>query len=87
MATVSLNKIVDLINHQLVLQDKLSECLLKARSLSRIGSGEDLSEYNSDTLQSYFWVLSDLLQMADRVNQAAQNHLFIQQECLKNMAL
>lgn len=82
MATVSLNKIVDLINRQLIFHDKLSEYLLKARSLSHIGSGENLSEYNSDTLQSYFWTLTDLLQAANTVNQEAQKWLFTQQQSL-----
>jgi hypothetical protein len=83
MASISLTKICDLINRQLIFHDKLSEYLFKARSLSCIGSHEDLSEYTSDVLQGYFWTLTDLLKTASSVNQEAQKWLFAEQQSLQ----
>lgn len=72
----SLNKVVDLIQSQLVFHDKLSAYLAKTSSLSLIGAIEDFSEYSENTLQTYFWVLHDLTDAANKANQEAQNHLF-----------
>lgn len=83
MASISLTKICDLINRQLIFHDKLPEYLLKACSLSCIGSHEDLSEYTSDVLQGYFWMLTDLLHAANAVNQEAQKWLLVEQQSLQ----
>lgn len=87
MTSLSVNKIVDLINHQLLIHDKLSVHLAKACALSLVGSGEDLSDYSQTALQNYFWTLSDLIKAASDLNQDGQKHLFVEQAWFKTLSM
>lgn len=56
--------------------DALFECLLKAEALAQVALlTDDFFEYEKSTINSYLWVLSDLLSQAKGLSQQSLDEL------------
>lgn len=51
------------------IQEKLHECLIKANALTNVALGTDFTEHPQLIVHGYFWLLSDLISEARKLNE------------------
>lgn len=63
------------INHQIISQEKLLECHLKADSLLKVILESDLSNHSHLTIHNYLWAVNDFVDQAKTLNESLLNIL------------
>lgn len=75
MADTSVTDVFPLINQQIAHLEKLSELVSKAEALAQIALDEHFLSYPPSTLHYYLWALSDIIENAITLNEAALSGL------------
>jgi len=70
MAYISVADFQAFINHQMKLQEKIEEYLSKIKAYVEIAKlGDDFYDFDENTLRSYFWGVTDIIESTIEANQ------------------
>lgn len=81
---MNLIHIINLINETMQENESLASHLGKAKALAEVARGNDFLEQDETTQYNYLWALSDLLKVAEHLNEQQISHWMKNLSKIKN---